>query len=623
MGQTPDAFPIQEYLKRVPREPGCYLMKDRQGTIIYIGKARNLRARIRSYFGKTSDTRFFVGLLDQVLGDIETILTSNEKEAILLENQLIKEHMPRFNVELKDGRSFLHLRIDRTTPFPRIEIVRRPRKRDQALHFGPYASPNAIRGTLRVLNRHFLLRTCPDSVFKNRSRPCLEHQIGRCPAPCVLPVDPEEYGRSLEEVILFLSGKTGDLVRTLETRMLEASNTQEYEKAGHFRDQITAIQETMTRQHVAMRRELDVDVIGLHRSGPQVTLQVLEIRGGVLLGSHAIHLGRQALPDEVILESFIPLRYEDSPIPDAVLTPLKLDFESALSDVLSEKRGRKVRVEAPQRGERFQLIRMAEKNAAQSFALREQKEADAAHSLEELNQLLRLTSFPMRIECYDISNIQGSEAVASMVCFLAGEPAKREYRTYRMQAPASPDDFKMMYEVIHRRFKRAREGGDRPNLVVIDGGKGQVNAAHRALLDLGIVGVDLMGLAKSRVQDPASRSGTTPERSPERVFMQGARDPLVLPRNSAALHLLTRLRDEAHRFAINYHRKLRRKRILKSPLDSIKGVGPARRKRLLKHFGSLKRIRSADPRSIARVQGISEELAAHIASALQKTSKTH
>jgi len=618
MGDSPPTFSIQEYLPRVPQEPGCYLMKDRRGTIVYIGKARNLRSRIRSYFGKTSDTRFFVGLLDDVLGDIETILTTNEKEAILLESELIKQHQPRFNVDLKDDRSFLHLRIARDTSFPRIEIVRRPKKRDGALYFGPYASPPAIRKTLRVLNSHFSLRTCPDAVFKNRSRPCLEHQIGRCPAPCVLPVDADEYDRSVEEVVLFLSGKTEALLRTLQSRMDAASQTQEYEKAGHFRDQIAGIRNAMTRQHVALNRALDVDVIGLHRRGPQATLQVLEIREGLLTGSHATHLGRQALPDEALLEAFIGLRYENSPIPDAVLTPQKLDFALPLSDWLSERRGRKVRVVAPQRGDRLQLIRLAEKNAEQSFAVREQREADTDHALEELTRALGLSSWPMRIECFDISNIQGSEAVASMVCFLAGESAKKEYRTYRMRAPASPDDFKMMYEVIHRRFKRAREGGDRPDLVILDGGKGQLNAAHRALQDLGIVGVDLIGLAKSRVKDGASRSGTAPERSPERIFVLGAKDPLILPRNSGSLHLLTRLRDEAHRFAITYHRKLRRKRTLKSPLDEIEGIGPTRRKRLLRHFGSVKRLRNAAAEEIAGVQGISKALADQILSALDK-----
>jgi len=275
-----------------------------------------------------------------------------------------------------------------------------------------------------------------------------------------------------------------------------------------------------------------------------------------------------------------------------------------------------VQVSAPRRGERLQLLRLAEKNARQSFAVREQREADAAHALEELSSSLRLSSWPMRIECFDISNIQGSEAVASMVCFLAGEAAKKEYRTYRMRAPASPDDFKMMYEVIHRRFKRAKEGGERPNLVVLDGGKGQLNAAHRALQDLGIVGVDLIGIAKSRVLDGASRSSDAPQRSPERVFTLGSRDPIVLPRNSGSLHLLTRLRDEAHRFAITYHRKLRRKRTLKSPLDGIPGVGPARRKRLLRHFGSVKRLRGAEIQDIAEVEGISEGLAKRISESL-------
>jgi excinuclease ABC subunit C len=356
------AFDIEGFLTKVPREPGCYLMKNHAGDIVYIGKARNLRSRLSSYFGKTSDTRYFVKLLDKVLGDIDTILCSNDKEAVILENELIKKHQPRYNVELKDDKSFLHIRIDRSQPFPRLEVIRRPRKKDRAVLFGPYHSASAIRNTMRIVNRHFSLRTCPDNVFKNRSRPCLEYQIQRCPGPCVLPYPEEKYAEHIDDVVLFLSGKTGDLLKTLKRKMKDASGQMNYEVAAHHRDQIHAIEKSLTQQGVFLKQPVDMDVIGLYREGSLSTVQLLIVRNGNLVGSRGFSLGRLELPDTEVLYGFIQQHYAKTPdIPKEVVLPTRMDLGGGLAAWLSEKCGQKVRVHTPSHGSKHKLVAMPSK----------------------------------------------------------------------------------------------------------------------------------------------------------------------------------------------------------------------------------------------------------------------
>ena len=605
-------FDLEERLRTLPKAPGVYLMLDRAGTIIYVGKAKNLASRVRSYFGASSDTRFFVGLLDRVLGDIDTIITANEKEALLLENELIKKHKPRFNVELKDDKSFLNIRIDRRAAFPRLEVVRR-RKSDGAYYFGPYHSASAIRNTLRIINRHFYLRTCPESVFRNRSRPCLEYQIHRCPGPCVLPVSPESYKESIDEVAMFLEGRTGALMEGLREKMATAAQQQDYELAAHYRDQIQAVERSLMKQTVALGRDLDLDAFGYYREGALVTTQVVQVRHGFVSGSRSFALGRHEIPDDELISSFVQQYYDrGNEVPDEVLLPLDIEDEEAKALWLSELGKKRVTVLRPQRGAKVRLIEMATRNAEQTFTEKQRTEQETLTTLGNLQQRLHLRNLPVRMECYDISNIQGSESVASMVVFTDGEPDKAEYRRFKMRAPAEPNDFLMMMEVITRRFKRAIETGELPQLVVIDGGKGQLNAALAALRELDVVDVDVVGLAKSRLE-PGETPSSDPTHSPERVFLPNQKNPVILRQSSSELYMLARLRDEAHRFAITFHKKLRDKRTLRSPLDDVPGIGETRKRALLTHFGSLKRLREATTEQIAEVPGIGPELARVIA----------
>ena len=496
----------------------------------------------------------------------------------------------------------------------------RKRRNDKALYFGPYDSATAIRNTLRLINRHFYLRTCPDTEFHNRSRPCLEYQIHRCPGPCVLPVSRATYDEHIQDVVLFLSGRADELLTGLNAKMRSASERTEFELAAHYRDQIKAVERSLTRQNVVLERGIDIDVFGLYREGDAVVMQHVAVRGGYVTGSRAYPLGRHELPDTELVAGFIERYYDrDIPIPDQILTPTELPEREALADWLSDRRGKRIGVHWPQRGAKVRLIEMANRNAEQSFTVSRKKEEETLHTLTRLQRRLGLRNFPSRIECYDISNTQGGEPVASQVCFIDGEPAKAEYRHYKMRAPEEPNDFLMMHETITRRFRKAIETGEFPSLVVIDGGKGQLNAAREAMRELEIVDVDIVSLAKARLLDGETRS-SAPAYSPERVFVPGAKNALVLRQNSAELYLLTRLRDEAHRFAITYHRKLRGKRTLRSQLDGIAGVGPTRKSALIGKFGSVKRIREASVEEIAAVNGIGPQLAEHILAELNGRS---
>ena len=609
---------IQQRLDALPREPGCYLMKSHEGEVVYVGKATSLRNRVRSYFGATTDTRPFVQVLSEILGDIEVIVTNSAKEALILENRLIKKHRPRYNIQLKDDTGFLHLSINRNIAFPRIEVVRKPKKKRGVQTFGPYHSSGALRKTLHVLNRHFYLRTCPDTVFRNRARPCLENQIGRCPGPCVLPVPQEEYDGHLDDAVLFLEGKTDSLTKRIERKMLEAADRLEFERAALHRNQLEAIEASLATQDVDRSKVPEADLFGCFREGPHIAIQVHQIREGALIASRPYPLGELSLSSQEALEGFVQQYYQGKTvIPKEVLLPTEIQGMDTLASWLGELGGRKVKVAVPQRGFRKRLIENACRNARQTHETHQNAKEDSIRMLRRLQEGLGLANFPGRIECMDISNIQGTEAVASDVCFLDGAPAKSEYRHYRIQLPNEPNDFAMMMEVVFRRFRRGKEEGNLPDLLVVDGGKGQLNAALTALHELGIVGVDVVGLAKARVLQTQVTRPT--EHSDERVFLPGRKNPIVLRQNSAELYLLTRIRDEAHRFAINYHRKLRGKRTLTSSLDQIPGVGPSRRKALLRAFGSLRKIREATPEELAKLPGVGMDLALLILQSLGGT----
>ena len=604
--------PLRDRIKDFPTEPGVYLMKDRKGEVVYVGKAANLRSRLRSYFAEaTSDNRFFVRLLDQVLGDIEVVVTKNATGALLVENELIKTHQPRFNVHLKDDKNFLNLRLGSEHDYPRLEVVRQRRK-DGARYFGPYASATSIRSTLRLINRHFQLRTCTDTEFKNRSRPCLEYQIKRCPAPCVLEVPKEQYAECTREVTLFLEGRGDELVKGLRAKMRLASEDLAFERAAHYRDQAEAVERCLERQDVVITALTDMDVFGIAREGPTVAMHVQHVRAGRIKHAQAYALGKNEAPDAVVTGEFIGRYYEREPtVPPEVLLPVAIEDAELVEAYLSLKRLARVRLLVPQRGERRRLVEGANRNAENTLRLAQDRAERSREVLVELQTRLRLHRFPERIECFDISNVQGSEPVASMVVFIDGEPDKGEYRKFHIRGLSTPNDFEMMYEALRRRFARVQSGDwEAPDLLVVDGGKGQLNVALEVLRELKVADVDVVGLAKARVTDEDTEAG--PTHSPERVFVPNVKDPVVLRQNSAPLYLLTRLRDEAHRFAITFHRETRRKRRLTSWLEGIDGVGPARRKALLARFGSLSGVKAASVEDLMTLPGITREIAERI-----------
>ena len=629
---------LRHTLAELPAEPGCYLMKDRAGEVVYVGKAKSLRSRVRSYFGAArADDRAFVGQLEELLGTIEVIVTRSEKEAVLLENQLIKRHRPRFNVVLRDDKDFIVLRLDGGHPFPRLEVRRAREPRDGGARiFGPYSSASSIRETLRIVNRYFQLRTCSDEVLAHRKRPCILYQIHRCPAPCVHELPPGDYARSVEEAVAFLEGRETELRERLQARMREAAAALRFEEAALVRDQLQAVERSLEKQRVLLGDEVDRDVFGLHREGPDLVVHALLMRKGKLQDSRSHPFRGTEAPEAELLSSFLAMYYEREVPPDEVLLPVEPEGVEALAEVLSERRGRRVRILTPRRGAKADLLEVADRNAAQGFRSWHEKAERREEALAALARALHLHREPRWVECYDISTFQGALAVGSGVSMRDGEPDKAGYRRYRVKGVAGQDDFAMIHEVLGRRLRRAVAEGSFPDLIVIDGGKGQLSAALAAARDLGVATgpepgnpgvpfVELVGLAKARVLEApgparvagpraarlaaaaeAAESGFVREaaRSPERVFLPGRKDPVVLRQNSAALFLLTRLRDEAHRFAIEFHRKLRRGRNLHSVLEEIPGVGAARRKALLRALGSLRRVKEATEEELAAVEGV-------------------
>jgi excinuclease ABC subunit C len=620
---------LRHKIDTLPTEPGVYLMKDHAGAIIYVGKAVNLRARVRSYFTRGGDERAFVALLDELLADLEVIVVHTEKEALLLESELIKKHQPRFNILLRDDKSFICLRLDERSAFPRLEVVRaadvyrKTGKRglfgqDGARYFGPYSSASSIRETLRLINRHFGLRTCTDHQLeqcRKRQRPCMQFQIGRCPGPCIDAITPEEYARHVRDVVLFLEGKEATVAERIRERMAQAASALEFEVAARLRDQLLAIERSLEKQRTVTTEAIDRDVLGVYREADRLVLYLLYIRNGRLSGGRTFPFTGQEFPTEELVGSFIDLYYGgDSLVPDEILLPVELESPEATEEWLSEKKGRRVHLRTPRRGAKAELVEMARRNAETAFREHRQSKEELLAMLTRLQSSLGLSKLPRRIECYDISLFQGSSAVGSKVSFFDGEPDKSQYRHYKIKTVRGTDDFAMLYEALLRRAKQ----GELPDLFLIDGGKGQLASAAAALKDARVQ-ADIVSLAKSRVVDRSVSDQAL--HSPERVFVLGRKDPVVLRQNSPELFLLARLRDEAHRFAITHHRKLRSRSTLRSALDEIPGVGATRRKALLKHFGSLKRLREASAEQIAEVEGIGEGLARQIHAALHRADE--
>jgi len=612
---------IEEKLDALPAQPGVYLMRDQHGKVIYVGKAKNVRTRVRAYF-RGGEGRSQIEFLMNRVGDVETLLTSNEKEALILENNLIKQYKPRYNIRLKDDKSYLSIKINVQHPWPRITATRKIVK-DGSRYFGPYSSAFSARETLDIIEKHFLLRNCTEYNFKNRARPCLQYQIKRCLAPCVLPVDSKEYQENLREAILFIEGKRQELIDELRRRMEEKAEALEFEAAAKIRDQIQAVEKTVEKQRMVSHWGADQDIFGLYREGGFIEVQVLFVRQGKLTGNQAYSLEDLEFPDEEIIESLLTQFYQGERfVPDEILLPVEIDDREVREEYLGERRGKRVSIVCPQRGDKRRLVEMAAQNARQSYAERHDQEKERERMLLELKEKLRLNHYPQRIECYDISNIHGAHAVGSMVTFINGEQDKSYYRHYRIRTVSEDvggDDFAMMYEVLKRRFSRGVEEGDLPDLVVVDGGKGQLGMAVSALRDLGVKNIDVAGLAKMRVER-APRSAEI-ERLEERVFLPGQSNPIVLKRNSNALFLLQRVRDEAHRFAITYHKKVRARQTLYSALDKIPGIGGARKRALLRAFGSVKRIEEASMDELLKVPLINQKIAEDVLQSLKSASQ--
>jgi excinuclease ABC subunit C len=599
-------------IKALPREPGVYLFKDARGQVLYVGKAKDLRARVANYLREGADGRHQIQFLLERAVDLDYMVTGTEQEALILENNLIKKHRPRYNIFLRDDKSYVNLRLNVDHPFPRFTIVRRPKK-DKARYFGPYASAGSVRATLRMLGRAFPLRTCSDSELASRKRPCLYYHIKRCSGPCVGLIDGQSYRDAVNKAAMFLKGRGEELAATLKAQMEREAAERRYEKAAKTRDQLFALQRTLEKQRVTSPQQADRDVFGAARERERMAVQILHVREWELSGGSSHVFENAALPTAEHLSSFINQFYQSgAAIPAEVVLAETVEDMDGLREYLEARREGPVRIVIPKRGEKRRLVDLALKNARTVL----ESSAGSARSralLDELQDVLDLERFPRRIECFDVSNLGGKEAVASRVAFIDASPDKASYRHYRVRGAARPDDYGMMEEILERRIARGIQEGDLPDLLMVDGGKGQMNVALKVLERLGVEGVGVLGIAKVR-----EGSGKKKVRGRERIHAPHLDEPLLLGEGTGPLHLLERIRDEAHRFAITYHKKLRSRRIGASALDGIPGLGPVLKRRLLAAFGSVDEICRAREAELTTVQGVSRKLAAKIKEALEQ-----
>lgn len=585
---------VAQKLQQLPQNPGVYIMKDAKKKIIYVGKAVVLKNRVRQYFQSNKNHSAKVISMVKRIADFETIITDSEIEALILECNLIKKHHPRYNISLRDDKTYPYLKVTLTEDFPRVLITRRVKK-DGSRYFGPYTNVGAVKESLKLLRRSFPLRTCRNM---NVDRPCLEYHIKRCLAPCVGKIGKNLYGEMVSSVILFLNGKNDVLEKSLQEQMEQAAANLQFERAATLRDQIKAVRKTVEKQKI-MTGEGDMDAVGMVRSGGCACMQVFYIRSGKMTGrSHFILKNSDEETDEAVLTAFLQQYYnQTSSFPKEVLLPCNVTEQTLLEDWLGKERGSKVEVIVPQRGLKKDIVKMAEENAQKYLKDEEERvlleDAKTFGAVEELGKYLNLTKLPRRMECFDISHIQGSETVASMVVFENGSPKKSDYRHYKIRSTeGKPDDFMSIREVTKRRYEKLTEN-EMPDLIVMDGGKGQLSSALEIIRGAGHLTVPVIGLAKQF----------------EYIFVEGQSEPVILPRGCEALYLIQRIRDEAHRFAITYHRKLRGKRNMVSILDHIDGIGPKRRKILWEHFGKLDKIKAATVDEMAAVKGITRPAA--------------
>ena len=611
---------VEQQLKALPAKPGVYLFRDDAGDLLYVGKAKSLRSRVRSYFQKTGDGRAQIALLPGRVADIEVIVTGTEVEALHLEQNLVKRHRPPFNVRLRDDKSFPYIAVTVEDEYPRVMFTRE-RHRPGVTYFGPYANAKKVRETLDVLNRVFPYRPCEGpKPGRHSGIPCLDYHIDRCLAPCVGYVSQEDYGAIIESVIEFLSGEVKPIQRELERRMQEAAAEERFEEAARYRNRLHAVQHLVERQGADRQSVGTADIVGFAADGDRAVVQIFPLRGGKMVDRHSFHLENVAGQDvTTILESFGLEYYGGAPsLPPQIVVPHDSGDLSALAELLSEKRGARVEIRTAERGEKRRLQELADENARHALtterAQTEQKRLRRIEALEELREALNLESLPIRIECYDISTAMGQDNVGSMVVFQDALPKNAHYRKFGIRDQVGMDDFAAMGEMISRRFARLSDGTGQshdasfaaaPNLVVIDGGKGQLGAALEAMQAYDLPRVAVIALAK-RIEE---------------VFVPGQPDPIVLSRHSAGLQLLQRIRDEAHRFAVGFHRQRRDARGFASIFDDLAGVGPARRRALLQHFGSVDEMLAATPEEMEGVPGLPPATARRIYAQLHKAGR--
>ncbi len=611
---------VEQQLKGLPAKPGVYLFRGSRGEILYVGKAKSLRPRVRSYFQAGAGGRTTIAQLPERVADVEVIVTDTEVEALHLEQNLVKRHRPPFNVRLRDDKSFPYIAVTVDDDYPRVMFTRE-RHRRGVVYFGPYANAKKVRETLDVLNRVFPYRPCEGpKPGRHSGIPCLDYHIERCLAPCVGYVSKEAYREIIDGVIEFLSGETRPIQRELERKMKEAAEGERFEEAARYRNRLFSVRHLAERQAADKRAVGTIDVIGIAAEGDRAAVQVFPLRDGRLIDRYAFHLENVDGQDTAtLLEAFATEYYGAAPsVPPQIVVPPDAGDTSALAEFLSERRGSRVEVRAPVRGEKRRLQQLATENALvalDSDALQsEQRRLRRVEALEELREALNLESLPLRIECYDVSNIQGEAVVGSMVVFQDALAKKAHYRKFGVRGLDGQDDYAALAEVVSRRFARVRDAAAQdydesfaavPNLVVIDGGKGQLAAALQAMQAFDLPRVAVISLAK-RIEE---------------VFLPGRPEPVLLPHDSAGLQLLQRIRDEAHRFAIGFHRQRRDAKARESIFDTLQGVGPVRRRALLRHFGSAERFLAASQEELEGVPGIPERTARSIYAQLHKAGR--
>jgi excinuclease ABC subunit C len=604
---------LEEKLRTLPRKSGVYLFRDEQGDVLYVGKAKSLRPRVRSYFQRGDGRPGMAQLVGRV-ADVEVIVTRTEVEALHLEQNLVKRHRPPFNIRLRDDKSFPYIAVTLTDEYPRVMFTRE-RHRRGTVYFGPYANAKKVRETLDVLNRVFKFRPCEGPrPGRHSGIPCLDYHIDRCFAPCIAAISKEDYGEIIDGVIDFLSGDTEPIQRELEERMREAAADERFEEAARYRNRLTSIRHLADRQAADKRTVGTVDVIGLAIEGDRAAVQVFPLRDGKMIDRYAFHLENVVEREELaVLEAFVVEYYGSAPsIPPEVLVPPGASDTGAIAEFLSQRRGSRVEVRAPARGEKRRLVELAVENARLEVEAdaehRERERQRRVHALEELRESLNLESLPLRIECFDVSNIQGESIVASMTVFVNGRSRNAHYRTFAIRGLEGQDDVGAIREAVGRRFKRLRDGDTDesfscvPNLVVVDGGRGQLAAALAAMEELDLVRVAVVSLAKRE----------------EEVFVPNQAQPIRLDRHSPGLQLLQRIRDEAHRVALRYHRQKRGTRSMETIFETLPGVGPARRRAILRHFGSVERFLDASQEELEGVPGLPQKTARTLYAQLHK-----